>query len=277
MARPIKVGLDYFPLDCVLDDKIELIEAEFGLSGFAIIIKLYQKIYAEQGYYCNFSSEVALLFARKNGVGGNVVSEVIEASLKRGVFDRGLFKKYGILTSRGVQKRYFEAITKNRRKQIEVKAEYLLIKFTRFSEKASENSVYADINSDNTYDNTQSKEKQIKEKENKENKNKINKNKENERENKDRFPLRVYGRFSNVYLTYEELMEGRRNYPNSFIDKIERLSSYIASSGNDYDNHYAKLLEWLEADNDEQKAIEQRSKASYDIDELERIRLLDDY
>ena len=81
MARPIKVGLDYFPLDCVLDDKIELIEAEFGLSGFAIIIKLYQKIYAEQGYYCNFSSEVALLFARKNGVGGNVASITSETTL----------------------------------------------------------------------------------------------------------------------------------------------------------------------------------------------------
>ena len=272
MARPIKVGLDYFPLDCVLDDKIELIEAEFGLSGFAIIIKLYQKIYAEQGYYCNFSSEVALLFARKNGVGANVVSEVIEASLKRGIFDRGLFKKYGILTSRGVQKRYFEAITKNRRKRIEVKEEYLLIKVTHFCENECDNSVYADINSDNMYDNTQSKEKEIKE-----NKNKLNNIKENERESKQRFPLRVYGCFSNVYLTYEELMEGRRKYPNSFVDKIERLSSYIASSGNNYDNHYAKLLEWLEADNDEQKAVEQRSKASYDIDELEAITILDDY
>lgn len=275
MARPIKVGLDYFPLDCVLDDKIELIEAEFGLSGFAIIIKLYQKIYAEQGYYCNFSSEVALLFARKNGVGANVVSEVIEASLKRGIFDRGLFKKYGILTSRGVQSRYFEAITKNRRKRIEVKEEYLLIKVTHLSENENDKLVYADINSNNTCDNTQRKEKEIKEKENKENKNKINKNKENERESKQRFPLRVYGRFSNVYLTYEELMEGRRNYPNSFVDKIERLSSYIASSGNDYDNHYAKLLEWLEADDDEQKAVELRSKASYDIDELEKIKPFD--
>ena len=35
MARPIKAGLDYFELDCHMDEKVELIEAEFGLKGFA--------------------------------------------------------------------------------------------------------------------------------------------------------------------------------------------------------------------------------------------------
>lgn len=44
MARPQKVGLDYFELDCHMDEKIELIEAEFGLKGFAVIVKLYQSI-----------------------------------------------------------------------------------------------------------------------------------------------------------------------------------------------------------------------------------------
>lgn len=267
MARPIKVGLDYFPLDCVLDDKIELIEAEFGLVGFAIIIKLYQKIYGEQGYYCEFPSEVALLFARKNGLGGNVVSEVIESSLKRGIFNRGLYKRYGILTSKGIQKRYFEAVTKNRRKQIEVKEEYLLIKVTLFSENADDNSINVDINSINAYGNTQRKEKESKEK----------KRKEKESKRSGRSALSPYGQFNNVFLTDEELSEGLHKYPNSFRDKIERLSSYMMSSGRKYDNHYAKLIEFLEEDQDEQKAVEQRSKASYDIDELEKIELLGDF
>lgn len=30
MARPAKIGLDYFELDCHMDEKVELIEAEFG-------------------------------------------------------------------------------------------------------------------------------------------------------------------------------------------------------------------------------------------------------
>ena len=40
MARPIKDGVDYFPFDVSLDEKFELIEAEFGLTGFAVIVKL---------------------------------------------------------------------------------------------------------------------------------------------------------------------------------------------------------------------------------------------
>ena len=40
-------GITYFPLDVHMDDNIELIEAEFGLTGFAVIVKLYQKIYGD--------------------------------------------------------------------------------------------------------------------------------------------------------------------------------------------------------------------------------------
>ena len=45
MARPVKEGLDYFELDCHMEEKVRLIQAEFGLKGFAIVVKLYQKIY----------------------------------------------------------------------------------------------------------------------------------------------------------------------------------------------------------------------------------------
>lgn len=37
MARPLKQGLDYFPLDCQVDVKFELVEAEFGLTGFGVV------------------------------------------------------------------------------------------------------------------------------------------------------------------------------------------------------------------------------------------------
>ncbi|MFY9378775.1 MAG: Lin1244/Lin1753 domain-containing protein, partial [Acutalibacteraceae bacterium] len=46
MARPAKDGVDYFPLDVHLDDKFKFIEIKFKLEGFAILIKLFQKIYS---------------------------------------------------------------------------------------------------------------------------------------------------------------------------------------------------------------------------------------
>ena len=108
MARPLKMGVDYFPLDTTLDLKFELLEAEYGLKAFAIVVKLYQMIYGQQGYYCEWNEDVGLLFSRKCNEGCNLVSEIVGAAIKRGIFDEDLYSKYGILTSRGIQSRYIE-------------------------------------------------------------------------------------------------------------------------------------------------------------------------
>ncbi len=119
----MRSGIDYFPLECRLDDKMKLIKAEFGLTGRAIVVDLWCRIYSEEGYYCVWDSEVALLFASEEGVGGKVVSEVVDAAIRRGIFDRDKYEQYGILTSHGIQKRYFEAVS--RRVSVEAKKEYL--------------------------------------------------------------------------------------------------------------------------------------------------------
>ena len=121
----MKDGISYFPLDCELDSKFELIEAEFGLQGFAVVVKLLQRIYGGEGYYCEWTNEVALLFAKRNSTGGSVVSEIVEASIKRGIFDKDMFERYGILTSKGIQLRYLKAV--DRRKQVKIKKQYLLV------------------------------------------------------------------------------------------------------------------------------------------------------
>lgn len=121
----IKNGLDFFPLDVCLDRKFELIEAEYGVTGFGVVVHLLQEIYGKEGYYIEWTEEVALLFARRIGLGGSVVSEIIEASIRRGMFDKEIYDKYRVLTSRGIQKRYFEAVS--RRKSLEVDYNILLV------------------------------------------------------------------------------------------------------------------------------------------------------
>ncbi len=120
-----KSGIDYFPLDVTLNAKFELIEAEFGLTGFGVVVHLLQEIYGKAGYYIEWTEEVALLFARKIGLGGGVVSEIIEASIRRGMFDKEKYDEYHVLTSKGIQERYFEAVS--RRKTIEVDYNILLV------------------------------------------------------------------------------------------------------------------------------------------------------
>ena len=143
MARPRKQGLDYFTLDCQLDEKMRLIQAQFGLKGFALVVKLLQKIYGEYGYYCEWTEDVKLMFiaenfgASKEGV--NFVAEVLKACIKRGIFSEDLFDKYSILTSSGIQKRFADAVKK--REQVEMEKAYLLIKVTQKSIKLTENGV----------------------------------------------------------------------------------------------------------------------------------------
>ena len=162
-GRSFKDGLDYFSMDVHLDDKFQLIEAEFGLKGFAVVVKLFQKIYGGLGYYCEWNEEVSLLFRSKIGLGGNDVSEIVSAAVRRGLFDERLLKTYGILTSSGIQKRYFEAT--ERRKCVQVVEEYLLLDISNLPSNVCIKSINVDINSENAYRNSQRKVKERKEKE----------------------------------------------------------------------------------------------------------------
>ena len=144
MSRGQRLG--WFPLDTVMDTKIQLIEAEFGLKGFAVVIKLFQFIYGSEGYYCEFTDDVKLLFAKNNSVGCDFVSELISASIRRGIFDKGMYDRYSILTSAGIQKNY--AKVANRRVCTDVKAEYLLVSDTVFSKNVSINPISVDRNED---------------------------------------------------------------------------------------------------------------------------------
>ena len=160
MARPIKQGVDYFPLDCHMNDAMKLIQAEFGLVGYAVVIKLWQKIYSGKGYYTEWGRDVALVFAGNNSVGANVVQEVVRVCLKRGIFDQGMFDEYGILTSDGIQERFAEATA--RRTFVEIDRRYLLIPAPVNWVFDNNNSINVDNNSVNVDNNTQRKEKKSK-------------------------------------------------------------------------------------------------------------------
>ncbi len=55
---------------------------------------------------------------------------------------------------------------------------------------------------------------------------------------------KYFGSYKNVTLTEEEYGLLKEQFPTSFIQKIERLSVYMETSGKSYKNHYALLLDW---------------------------------
>lgn len=165
MARPLKEGLDYLTLDCNMDTKFKLVEAEYGSKGFAIVVSLWQMIVGGKGYYSEWNDEIALLFVRerRTDCGVNLVNEVVRTCIRRGIFSKELFETYHILTSSGLQKRYLIATA--RRKDSGIRKEYLLLKVAPKQDNETETPVNDSKNFINTDNNTQSRVKESKGKE----------------------------------------------------------------------------------------------------------------
>lgn len=213
MARPIKDGVDYFPLDVNTDGdiKFQILEAKFGIVGFGIVIKLFQMIYRDYGYYCKWDELISAISAskwscQKYPIPESDIQEIVNEAIYRGVFDKNLYEKYGILTSRGLQRRYFEAA--KRRLSVNVKKEYLLLSTPELPENVYINGVNVNINSKNVCSSTQSK---------------VNKSKVNKKESNN-----ARARAATLSPTHEEVKaffvtEGLSADPDIFFNHYEAL------------------------------------------------------
>lgn len=120
MARPLKEGLAYFPLDTDFfeDDKLFDIQNEFGPLGEVIYLRILCLIY-KNGYYYEFSSmdKLCALLIRSIGNrwtrGKRSVEQVILQLAECNLLSSELVQS-GVLTSVGVQKRYLK-VTERRR------------------------------------------------------------------------------------------------------------------------------------------------------------------
>ena len=59
---------------------------------------------------------------------------------------------------------------------------------------------------------------------------------------------RCYGKFGNVILTEKEYHALISDYPDEYMDMIEHLSAYMASTGRTYGNHLATMERWKAED-----------------------------
>lgn len=125
MARPNKTGLDYFPLDVdfFADEKIAAISGEFGIKGEITVIKLLCAVY-RNGYFILWNEPLKYKLLRDlPGVSPELIDQIVNRLVRWGFFDESLFDSVKVLTSRGIQKRFF-SIT--RRRGLPHDAKYLL-------------------------------------------------------------------------------------------------------------------------------------------------------
>lgn len=116
MARPLKEGLSYFPLDVDFDvnEKTEAIMGEFGTKGTLIFIYLLLAIY-RKGYFLQWNGLVKNQVAnRVKGTSGELVEQVVSRLIEYGTFNKELFNSAKVLTSQRIQDTYLDA-TKRRK------------------------------------------------------------------------------------------------------------------------------------------------------------------
>ena len=142
MARPTKQGIDYFPLDVEWDQKHELYALETEAEGIGILITIWQMIYKNEGYYIHNGKDLLLIIKKRTSKSIDVIQRCITKALDRGVFNEKIHKKYKILTSKALQKRFF--IAAKQKKVIYYNPKYILVDVSMYV-----NLVSIGVNEDN--------------------------------------------------------------------------------------------------------------------------------
>lgn len=118
MARPVKEGLDYFPLDVdfAVNDKTEAIMGEFGPKGVLFMIYLLSAVY-QNGYYLQWNKLKQMQLANRiAGVSPELANQIVNRLIAYGTFSEELFNSAKVLTSQRIQETYEDA-TKRRKSQ----------------------------------------------------------------------------------------------------------------------------------------------------------------
>ncbi len=271
MARPLKKGLDYFPLDVDWFDDEKLIDVQnnFGPLGEVIYIRLLCLIY-KNGYYYEFASmdRLCAMMIRSIGSrwvrGKHTVEQVILQLAESNLFDMELVRS-GVLTSVGIQRRYLKAVE---RRQCNIDKYWLLEKneippvgesMPKNNDNATETEVSVYNNSVNVGN------KCIKESKGK-------KSKLNDIESVTPAPHKQVnrtprGKNGNVMLSDQELYELTKTYkiPSEYID---HFSEALKVKKYSYPYHYTAIIEWWNKDKEQPRWNTTATGGSFNTDEF---------
>ena len=187
MARPVKEGLDYYPLnaDFMSDIKVRRLIRSFGSKSIGVVIALLGMIYGDKGYYILLNDDVAFIISEQTLEDEGLVNQIINKLIEIEFFDKNLYEKHRVLTSKGIQKRFISAT--ERRKDVKLITKYNLVNVDNNPSSDVVNVCNNPVNVDNNpssdvvnvCNNQQRKEKKSKVKKSKEKESKEKQSKEN--------------------------------------------------------------------------------------------------
>ena len=109
MARPIKKGLDYFPVDTDIFENIQVrkLKNRYKSFGFLAYFTLLCDIYKKEGYFLQLSDDYVYDLADRLGDTEEKIQEIIAYCLQLGLFNQQKYDCYHVLTSKRFRKDTF--------------------------------------------------------------------------------------------------------------------------------------------------------------------------
>lgn len=126
MGRIARQGLDYFSIDCLFEDNMNIVIARHKNAGLGIVVRLWQKCYKLRGYYMEWGEDNLFLFADEINETPETLQMVVETCFRVNVFDREIWEKHHILTSSGIQKRWLSYVLNAKRKDAKIDPRYFV-------------------------------------------------------------------------------------------------------------------------------------------------------
>lgn len=117
MARPNKIGLDYFPFEVTYfnDLKVRKLIKYQGGKSIAVHAHLLCSIYAN-GYYLKWDNELPFIISEDTGYEQGFINEVIKCCFDVELFHKPTFEKFRVFTSKGIQDRFSKICRDAKRK-----------------------------------------------------------------------------------------------------------------------------------------------------------------
>ena len=268
MARPIKNGLLYFPLDTDFfqDVKIRILKGRYGSDGVMIYLYLLCEIY-KNGYYTIMNEDLILCITNDLNISEagtrQIISFLLSRSLLCEIKDSTLAKSDTVLTAPSVQRRFQEAM-KGLKRDVVVKAEYWLLKsdetlsFIKMrpqNSKSEKNGSKSKINGSKSV------------------KNPINKKKEEEIK-RNEIRLTEQRNFSVVSLTDDERAELVRLSDSLSVEVyIKKIVAWQQENKRMCSKPFITIKGWIEEDKAKPSKQKQSKDTSYDLDEWERLAM----
>lgn len=105
---PIDIDMADDPKVSYLMDTVGAGDAAARFAAYGRLVLVMQRVYHD-GFYLSYGKFERIKLAKDAGMSADELDGFIESCIDAELFDAGMFREHGVLTSRGIQARYFRA------------------------------------------------------------------------------------------------------------------------------------------------------------------------